>query len=159
MIRLRVGEIEVEYDRADGFPENELRRLIELAGGLPRARDTGGGSGPAIVAPASPAQPAPAVHVGTTNNIAARLGVSDGAGLIVAAAAYFTFGQGKDRFNRLELLAEMKGATSYYRATYSGNLGKYLQTLIRSKRLSEIGKGTYALPAQIRDELRAKLIG
>ena len=95
--------------------------------------------------------------LGTLNNVAAKLDCKTGPELIVATAAFLTFGaKAMQRFGRKDLLDEMK-MSSYYKASFSSNMSTYLQKLVKRQKLYEVRKGVYQLPPACRDELQAKL--
>lgn len=89
--------------------------------------------------------------------IAARLSVSNGAELAIAAAAFLQFSQGMPSFKRSDLLDQMKTATAYYKSSMSGNLTRTLQTLVSSKLLNELPGGAYSLTAAEQTKLRARI--
>ncbi len=95
--------------------------------------------------------------MGTINNVAAKLDCKTGPDLIVAAAAFLTFGaESMPRFDRKRLLDEMK-MSSYYRKSYSNNMSRYLQGLVKRQKLNEVTKGEYQLPPALHRELKNKL--
>lgn len=94
------------------------------------------------------------MSVGT---IAAKLNVGSGPDLILAAASALTFFAGKEAFTRQELLSKMQEAKSYYKKSFSSNLTKYINTLIRSAKLIEGASGQFSLSASERDELESQL--
>ena len=101
--------------------------------------------------------PKDANAVGTIDNVAAKLDCKTGPDLIVATAAFLTFGaKAVPRFNRRHLLDEMK-TSSYHKKTYTSNMSTYLQGLVKKQKLSEVTKGEYQLPPAHRDELKTKL--
>ncbi len=95
--------------------------------------------------------------IGTINNVAAKLDCKTGPDLIVAAAAFLTFGaESMPRFDRKRLLDEMK-MSSYYRKSYSNNMSRYLQGLVKRQKLYEVARGVYQLSPAHRDELKTRL--
>ncbi len=96
---------------------------------------------------------------GTTKALADKLSVKDGPGLIIAAVAHLFFVKGQEKFNRSDLLREMKSASGYYKPSYGGgNLSKYLVTLGKKNQLIEQSKDTYVLSANATKDLEAKLV-
>jgi hypothetical protein len=93
----------------------------------------------------------------TTNNIAAKLGCSSATDLIIAAAAHLHFVKGKAQFTRMEILDEMKSATSYFTETMRKNMSRNLSVAVRSNQLNERSKDTYALTSGTIAELSQKL--
>ena len=93
----------------------------------------------------------------TIDKVAAKLDCKTGPDLIVATAAFLTFGaEVAPRFNRKRLLDEMK-TSSYYKKSYASNMSTYLQRLVKKQELYEVAKGVYQLPPGRRDELKTKL--
>lgn len=156
-IRLRIGQLEVEYEGAPAFLEGELLGMMKKF--VTFYKEHGG---------AIPAEP-PIKHGAphptgsgsaldhSTNTIATLLGAKSGPDLILAAAAHYTLVLGKDRFTRRDLLGEMQTASSFYKATYNNNLTKYLERLVRADRLRLVAQDTYALSASEKQALEAKL--
>ena len=93
----------------------------------------------------------------STNTIAGHLGASSGPELAIAAAAHLTFVKQQDRLTRKEPDTEMKSATTYYNKNMSSNLSSSLNTLVKGKRLNLIQKDVYALSANEKSALEAKL--
>ena len=80
-----------------------------------------------------------------------------GSDLALAAAAKLTLADGRDRFNRRDLLAEMRSAGSFFRKTYASNFSNYLGTLLKDRKLIESSNGIFALEATTRNEMRREL--
>ena len=94
----------------------------------------------------------------STDTIATVLGAKSGSDLIMAAAANLHFVQGKQRFSRQQLTAEMRTAPAHFKETFLNNLSKYLTGLTKSDRLRLVASDTYAISSKERQELEAKLI-
>jgi len=144
-IRIKIGEIEVEYEGPESFLKEELPNLLTTVSKL--YEDNGH-----TVASAPEGKPAPgmvakpkAKFSGTTKTIAGRLGCKSGPDLAIAAAARLTLVKQEDSFSRAALHTEMKGATSYYKKSYGNNLTKNLDSLVKSGRLVEPATGKFAL--------------
>lgn len=82
----------------------------------------------------------------STADFAAKLGVKNGTGLLMAAAACLHHTRGMEEFRRSDLLQEIRGARAFYRPSYSSNLSKYLETMIKNGRLQRLGSDAYTLP-------------
>lgn len=139
-IRIKVGNVEVEYEGDFAFLREDLPTLLTKLSELPVARASGssiGGSNAAAQLSAGGA--------GTTGAIAGRLNCSEGADLVLAAGANLTLNKNKPTFSRKELLNEMKDAPTYYKETYSKNLSFYLRGLVKSGKFNELGKDSYAV--------------
>lgn len=161
-IRIRVDDVEVEYEGTDDFLKQELPILLDKIHALaaPRKKakarvdddadgngggnvDNGGGKGKD--------------NIGTTSSLAADLQAKSGSDLALAAAARLTLGLGRQSFSRKDLLDEMRSASAYYAKSYSSNLTKTLNFLVKDKRFREVGKGTYSLSAETKKELEGKI--
>lgn len=153
-LRIRIGEVEIEYEGSEEFLKQELPQLLTTAMELRKAADASGskaGAGGGEKKGASP------LGAATTATIAARLKVKSGPDLLIAAAARLTLIQNKDTFTRQELLAEMQTASSYYKKSYSNNLSSYLSGCVSSGDLTETARHTYALGATKKESLEAQL--
>jgi len=155
-IRIKMGDIEVEYEGAESFLRDELPELLAAVSKL--HHDSAGASSDHSKKMHNGGGPKEDLK-GTTGTIAAKLDCKEGNGkdLITAAAARLTFVLTKDSFTRGELLAEAKTATSYYKTTINNNLTTTLATLVKSGDFTEIAQGTYALGATKRGELEKRL--
>lgn len=154
-IRLRLGDVEVDYEGSEEFlKENVPALLAELAKVTHRVSvQVSGAAGSSTTA--RPAGDAPFDF--STNTIASVTGAKTGPDLAMAAAAHLTLAKGQDKFTRKELLSEMQGATTFYNQSYSGNLTKILNGLTKSKRLNLVGNHTYALTRGEREAFTTKL--
>ena len=93
----------------------------------------------------------------TTGTIAAKLNAKTGPDLIIAAAARLTLVMEATSVQRKDLLKEMKSATGYYNKVFSNNLSRYLQQLVKQKKLHGESEDTYSLTPTTRSELEARL--
>lgn len=159
-VRIRMGQVEVEYEGDEQFLKDELPALLDSVSKLYREAKNVSGDDEAPD-PATPVVPTPPTlnAVGTTTNIAAKMHVDSGPHLILAAAARLTLGGGKPSFSRQTLLEEMKTASSYFNKNYASNLSQYLTGLVRSGKLMETAKDTYAMTATTLSEIEAKIAG
>lgn len=157
-LRIRIGEVEIEYEGTEEFLRQELPQLLKTAmelrkasggsisGGTGKTGATGGSAGSSKVASL------------TTGSIAAKLGAKSGSDLLKAAAAHLALVKNEQDFSRPQLLREMQNATSYYKKSYSPNLTKYIKTALQKDGfLSEIATNRYALTAGARADLEKKL--
>jgi hypothetical protein len=154
-LRIRIGEVEIDYEGTEEFLKQELPQLLKTAMELHRA--SGGSSSGASDESEGGAAAARKVAYHTTRSIAAKLGVKSGSELLIAAAAHLALVKGTETFTRQELLSEMQSATSYYKSSYSPNLTKYIKTALKKGLLAENGKNLYALTATARTDLEKKL--
>jgi hypothetical protein len=147
-LRIQIGEVEIDYEGTEEFLKEELPQLLKTAMELHRAAGkdvkTGGGFDDKV----------PAL---TTASIAAKLNVTSGPDLVLAAAAHLTLVAKKPTFSRAELLAEMQGASSYYKKSYSNNLSNCLASTVTDQKLIETATNVYALTAKTRTELEGQL--
>lgn len=157
-LRIKIGEVEIDYEGTEEFLKQELPQLLKTAMELhkaagivtkPAAMGNKGGT--------STTDKSGGTLALTTSSIAAKLSVASGPELIIAAAAQLTFVAKKETFSRQELLAEMQSASGYYKKTYSNNLSKYLNGTVANQELTETAKNVYALHAKKKAELEAKL--
>jgi hypothetical protein len=153
-IKIKLGLVEVEYEGSEEFLKKELPDLLSAISKL--YKESG--------IPASGQQPTDQlVSVGstlggTTGTIAAKLKVSSGSDLAVAAAARLTLGLGQGSFTRDQLLTEMKSASSYCKKNYISNLSNTLNGLVKSAKFVETAKDTYALSAKTKSDLENRLV-
>lgn len=151
-LRIRIGEVEIDYEGTEEFLKQELPQLLKTAMELHKAAGAGtkssgdGGNKGKNDLPAL-----------TTTSIAAKTNVASGPDLLLAAAAHLTLIVKKETFSRQELLTEMQGASGYYKKSYSSNLTKYLNSVISEQKLTENAKNAYALNAKTKSELESKL--
>lgn len=75
----------------------------------------------------------------------------------MAACAHLHLVKGHKKYERKNILAEMKTATSYYKKSYSDNLTATLKRLVKAGNLNEIGENTYALDANKLNDLESGL--
>lgn len=155
-LRIKIGEVEIEYEGSEDFLKQELPQLLKTAMDLhkasgasanktsPASNNAGNGAGGDI----------PAL---TTTSIAAKIGAKYGSDLLLAAAANFALVKKKEPFTRQELLKEMQSATAYYKKNYSANLSRYIKTALSDEVLSETATNSFALGAKTRTTLVTKL--
>lgn len=165
-IRLKVGTMELEYEGDPTFLTGGIEALLETMGGLASKVPT-----------ETPPPPAHASHVlptngngnedgafaghgpftFSTNTIAAHLDAKSGPELVICAMAELELVQRRASSSRTDILAEMKNATTYFKETMRNNLSGSLSRLVKDKRINQIAKDTYALSANERKQLEAKV--
>jgi len=156
-LRIRIGEVEIDYEGTEEFLKLEVPQLLKTAMELHKAfgGDPRGGGDPTSRGTA--AEPVRPISL-TTGSIAAKLNAKSGSDLLTAAAAHLAIVKGTMPFTRQQLLEEMQSATAYYKKNYSANLTKYIKkALQKDGPLSETSKNSYALKAAARKELEQKL--
>lgn len=152
-LRIKIGEVEIEYEGTEEFLKQELPQLLKTAmelhnvAGTPSEQGAGGGKG-------GGGSSVPAL---TTASIAAKLGAKSGTDLLLAAAGHLSFVAKTEPFSRQQLLKAMKSATAYYKKTYSANLSSYIKTALSEQVLSESATNSFALGAKERSNLEKKL--
>jgi hypothetical protein len=156
-IRIKVGPVEVEYEGDEKFFKDEFPQILSKITQLVKEAgiDLISETIPKIGVQSTTQHNA---AIGTTGTIAAKLGVSSGSELILAASARLTLGQNIESFARDQLLTEMKTAKAYYKTSYMKNYSVYLSGLVKAGKLMETSKDTYALSAIMKEELENKLV-
>lgn len=154
-LRIRIGEVEVEYEGSEEFLKRDLPQLLRTAIELHGADD----GSTAETKPKKKSVPhGGAVPTLTTGSIASKLDAKAGSDLLKAAAAHLTFVAKQETFSRQELLKEMQKAKSYYKTSYSANLSKYFKTaLAKDGFLTESSSNAFALKAAARKDLEKTL--
>jgi hypothetical protein len=158
-LRIRIGEVEIDYEGTEEFLKQELPQLLKTAMELHKASGaTPSSGGNTKKEELAAGRASGAVLSLTTASIAAKLGSKSGSDLLTAAAAHLALVKKKEPFTRQQLLDEMQSATSYYKTSYSANLSKYMKTAIQKDGpLSETATNAYALKAATRADLEKKL--
>lgn len=158
-LKIKMGHIEFEYEGDAQFDKDAIKDLFthleSLVGVTPAAAfesPTPSGSGTEMTQQAL--NGLSNLHI---NSVAAKLGVSTGGELAVAAAAHIQIANSKPSFTRKELLDTMKAATQHYNANMSSNLSKMLTSLVTSKRANQLNQNDYSLSASELQSLKAKL--
>lgn len=92
-----------------------------------------------------------------TNSIASKLAVKSASELALAAAARLQIYAEKPKFDRHELLSEMKSATSHFKASMVKNLSATLKILVGSGKCNQITQNSYSLSSAARSEIKSRL--
>ena len=152
-IKIKIGELEVDYTGSQSFVENGLLEIVQnLTDAAPTPSNIGGNSG--IVSAGETTQNSTMNYV-STNTIASHLSAQSGPDLIIAAVAHLLLVKGQNEAARSEISKEMKGATTYYKTTFGSNMSAYLNNLVKAKRLNQVAKQTYALSSTERHAMEA----
>ena len=154
-IRIKVGEVEIEYEGEEQFLKQELTGLLTAVANLHNA--VGATHKKVPQAASTQSDTTNSVLKLTTTIIAHKLSVKTGPDLLIAAAAHLTLVKQQPTFSRQQLHDEMKSATSYYNKNYSANLSKHFTSALKDNKLTESAKDTYALTAEAIKELEARL--
>lgn len=160
-IRIKLGDIEVDFEGSEEYVRDDLPSLLELICTYSMPVENGSEADMDVEeAEELPANPDPTkqkVQM-TTNTIAAKLYVKSGSDLVLATCAHLCLVKGADMFERKNILAEMQTASNYYRQTYSKNLSKSLSSLVKDNKLIERSKDKYALTANTKKDMEAILV-
>jgi hypothetical protein len=154
-LRIKMGQVEVDYEGTDDFLRKELPELLkavlELHGNVAdEPLKERGESTPAR-------KPLPKGTPVSTSTVASVIGGTSGGDLALAAATALVLGEGKESFSRSQLLDAMKGAKAYYKSTYRSNLSNYIKALVKSQDLLDHGGDNFGLHDKKRTELAQKL--
>jgi hypothetical protein len=154
-IRIRLDNVEVEYEGEHAFLATELLPMVEKLLALSPKATTGTPKGSGT--PHRQTHGDAADHVGTLNTIAAKLKPASGPDLLIAALYHLATADQQASATRQDVLDRMKTASGYYKSSYSNNMSKYLSNLVKANRIRETAKHTYALASSTTEELEAKL--
>ena len=156
-IRIKAGDIEVEFEGTEKFIKEELLELVSSVTELKPEFIHVPGASSQVSVESQPEPAATGLRL-SAENIAAKLGVNVGRDLLVAAAVKLQLGDGKAIFTRKEVLEEMKTAASYFsESTHTKNLTAMLKALITDDLINETSKGKYSLTASAKSNLSAQL--
>jgi hypothetical protein len=158
-LRLKIGQLELEYEGSETFIENGLMHIIERLTTLdvPNMPPPPHEAGEQATLPPPAAQLAPPKSSLSTTDFAAQMGAKSGTDLVMAAASYLHHTKGVEEFRRPDILQEMKSAKAFFRASYGSNLTKSLDTLVKSGRLQNPRSDTYTLPYREIENTRPRL--
>ncbi len=156
-IRLKIGQLEVEYEGSDSFLKEDIFHMMEKMIGfhaehravLPADLQANTEDEGAMVGD-------PELNI-STSTIATRLSVNSGPELAIAAAAYLTIVQKEPKFSREQIHNKMKDASNHYKKSMLGNLTSILQRLVKENRLNELSDGHYALSATEKKKMEKSL--
>ena len=160
-LRLKAGEVELEYEGDETFIKQDLASVLASFANIQPAIPIINGHGQATpqngkLEPASGTTPGGRFER-TAANIYVKLGNKQQEDLVIAAAVYLTVVEGKSEFLRRELLDTMKSATGYYKTNHSKNLSSLLDGLMKSGKLNQLGKDRYSLESDFLEEIKRKL--
>ena len=156
-LRIRIGEVEIDYEGTEEFLKQELPQLLKTAMELHKASGNAPGPGGDGLKKSDSSGGGGALPSLTTGSIAAKIGAKSGSDLLLAAAGHLTLVKKIEPFSRQQLLKEMKTATAYYKKNYSTNLSGYIKTALKDGPLSETAKDSFTMSAKARSELEGKL--
>jgi hypothetical protein len=154
-LRLKIGEVEIDFEGTEEFLKQELPQLLKTAMELHEAAGMRAKPDPTKTRKSGATA---TIDVSlTTASIAARLEASSGPDLLKAAAAQLCICSKKGSFTRAELLTQMQSASGYYKKSYSNNLSRYLTTAMTDGLITESAKNVYALSAASKQEVEQLL--
>jgi hypothetical protein len=155
-IRIKLGQIEVEYQGDASFLKKDLletvKELLELQAQHPIAA--------AFIDAKAPKRGDDIRAVTfdhSTDTIANLIRATSGPDLVMAAAAHLYFVKRKQQFTRKEIIAEMRTATGHFNRSYINNMSTYLNSLKSQNRLRLTGQNSFALSNKEKQALEAKL--
>jgi hypothetical protein len=158
-LRVKIGALELDYEGTEEFVSSGLMPLIEA---LKKIEVTAApirdhASGAAQRTKGGEHGPTHRSELMSTSTIAQKMKGKKGPSLALAAVARLVIVGNKQNADRSEILQEMKGASAYYKDSYSANLTTSLQSLVTSGKLNDLGSNRYALHADTRTELEKLL--
>ena len=160
-LKLGLAEVEIEGDQ-ENLHDEALRLLDRMVDMIP-AQSAGAVS--EIAVDASPSVQslleAPKAGAGefdfSVDTIATHRGCSSAADLVENACIHLFYVENKAEFDRSEILATMREATSFYKETMRGNLSSTLKTLLKGGTLLSRSSGKYALSNAARTAAESSL--
>ncbi len=152
-IKLRIGDLELEYEGSRDFLKSDLLSLLQSLSALEvkQTPKQGNAAPTPLMKPLSEDL--------STSTIASKLGVATGPDLILAAAACLQFSQGRATYTDKEIHSEMKKAVGRYKVSYGSNLQAYVKALVAKDKLRITSSGQYTLPDHTISELQSKIGG
>lgn len=153
-IRLKIGQIEVEYEGNNAFLKDEIFQMLEKMSSFYAKHSS-------IVSPED-VQVDKEIEQPTSNGkvlkmavgtIATRLNATSEAQMAMASAIHLTLVQGKETFSRKDIHDNMKKATGRFKKGMGHNLTSSLARLVNQERLNEVSDGRYALSEQEKDKM------
>lgn len=154
-VRIKAGSVEVEFEGSEEYMKDELPALVELLYSLSPADDSDEEE-ESVELQATVDTSKQKLQM-TTNTIAAKLNAKKAGDLILAACGHLALVKGATTYSRSNILAEMKLATNYYKATMNKNLSGSLKTLVKQNKLLETAADTYALDANTQKTIESTL--
>lgn len=134
--------MEIDFEGSESFLENHFPNLVELLSSvaIPEGADEIDDlESEEELLETSEDSPKSKLQM-STSTIANRLNASSGKDLVLAACTHLAFIKGHENYERKNILAEMKTASSYYKKNYSKNLTTILQRLVKASALNELSE-------------------
>lgn len=156
-IKMKLGDVEFEYEGSSDFLQKGFSDLVSRMLALPLVGKTiGSVSRPhetlEVTQPnKQPSSDSPKWSMATW---AAKMNVSTGPDLVVAAVAKLVIGDSLQGASKRDILKEMQAANSYWKKTYLSNYGRQIGDLVRKDKLRETASGVYTLSPKWEQEIR-----
>jgi hypothetical protein len=156
-ITIKFGSFEISCSGSEAFIEKSFPAALQNAKevylelGVPLGDETTNTNTPEKAPPTTNGRMPLAI-----STIAAKLRVDSGSSLVMAACLSL-HRQGRHSCNRKEIVAEMKRATSYFKASYVNNLSASLRTLVVGGKLLEQAKDVFAIDATTAETMESQL--
>src|SRR5262245_12773421 len=145
-IKIKYGEIEVEYEGAEEFLKNDLPELLKTLADLHQpAKAVGSQSSNHVNSKPSGASGEEITL--STGSIAARNSYKSAPELDIADCAQKALVQKKGTYTREEILEQMQTANGFYKTSSRNNLTQSLNSLIKGGEILENSDKTYSLSA------------
>ncbi|MEM1108289.1 MAG: hypothetical protein AAGH99_06325 [Planctomycetota bacterium] len=158
--RLKIGNIEIEYEGSDSYIQKEVPKLLAVIDSLGfTGQQYDESSRKLSEAPQSTASKKGAKLDMSTSTVAKKLDAKSCSGLALAASAKLELIDGKITYSRTDIFTEMKSANAFYKASMSSNLSNSLKTLVKSGALNAQSNDNYSLNSDKKEELEKKLAG
>lgn len=147
-IKIRIGEVEIDYEGDAAFLEKGLLEVCKQLSALNEQIPAAEARTPRRHKTHEDHSDGKLAQKHSTVTIANVLQAKTGPDLVIVAAAYLHFSEEKKEFTRAQILTAMKSATGYWQENYAGNLTKALRNLTRADKLRVVKDDTYSLPAK-----------
>lgn len=157
-IRIKFGQLEIEYEGRESFLENDISNFLDKVVSL--HKESNGNNvfhSPTEEKKTNNSAEKEQIIDYSVTTFASRLEATTGSDLALAAAASLTFAKGKKTFSRAEIRSEMREASNYFNNNMISNLSASLKRLVSSRRLNETSSGTYALTANEKAQMEKLL--
>ena len=157
-LKLKTAHVEIEYEGSEEFLRSALLGLITEVAEIHKAHP--------LIETTTPLESESQLGVSASGDsainlsvksIATKLNVKTGPDLALAACAYFALSENRDTFSRKDILDMMRTAANFYKKSYSNNLSRYLDGLIKDDKILQQANDVYALHDQVRSEMESKL--
>ncbi len=153
-IMIRFGSFEMNYTGSELFIKKEIPEILNSISKLLNEIE------PASLATLETMKKSENLinaHNNRMNNFAFQLGVSSCTDLILASCIYLEHCHKLEKYNRREILKEMRNAQALFKPNYSNNLTNSLASLEKAGYIYEVERGVYRLTDVKRKELEALL--